>query len=153
KTALNDAIIAGLKQLEMGRRDKKALILISDGGDNASRHTRQEMLDLVETSLATIYAIGLDDPQDPERNPGLLRRLAHISGGEAYFPDGPSQLSSLSRSIANEMRTRYTIGYRPQTRSGTHSLRQVRVRVSAPGHARLAVRTRSRYRYEESTQP
>ena len=59
RTALNDAIMDGLEQLKLGKRDKKTLIVISDGGDNASHHTQRQMLDMVEQSVATIYTIGL----------------------------------------------------------------------------------------------
>ncbi len=74
KTALNDAVISGLERLEQSRQDKKTLILISDGGDNASTHRRQQMLDGVERSLATIYTVGLFDPEDSgPRSPALAR--------------------------------------------------------------------------------
>jgi Ca-activated chloride channel homolog len=151
KTAMNDAIVAGLGQLEQGRRDKKALILISDGGDNASQATRGEMLGLVERSLATIYAIGIYDPQDFEKNPGVLRRLANISGGEAYFPTQPEQASAICQGIAKEIRTRYTVGYIPTAPSpslAAGSLRHIHVAVSAPGRPSLAARTRTSYRYD-----
>src|SRR5690348_11402650 len=84
KTALNDAIVEGLEQLELGRRDKKTLVVISDGGDNASRNMREAMLRKVEGSIATLYTIGLFDEEDGDRNPGVLRRIAAVSGGEAY---------------------------------------------------------------------
>ena len=148
KTALNDAIVAGLQQLEQGRRDKKTLIVISDGGDNASRHSRREMLDRVERSIATIYSIGLQDPEDPERDPGILKKLAGISGGEAYFPEDASSMTPVCHRIAKEIRSRYTIGYRPYSGRGSHSLRRLDVQVSAPGHAKLTVRSRRSYRYE-----
>ena len=151
KTALNDAIVAGLKQLELGRRDKKTLVVISDGGDNASKLKRREMLDMVESSVATIYAIGLYDNDDPDRDPGILRELTKISGGEAYFPASPSGMVSVCRRIAKDIRTRYTIGYIPQAENGASSLRHIRVRVSARGHARLSARTRSSYRYDEGS--
>jgi len=151
KTALNDAIVAGLQQLEMGRRDKKALVVISDGGDNASKHSRGKMLDMVERSIGTIYTIGLYDADDPDRNPGILRELARISGGEAYFPASPAAMIPVCRSIAKQMRARYTIGYIPPLQNGTGSLRHIRVRVSARGQTRLIVRTRSSYRYEEES--
>jgi Ca-activated chloride channel family protein len=147
KTALYDAVVTGLKQLELGRRDKKALILISDGGDNASEHNRRQVFDLVERSIATIYTIGLFDPDDPDRDPGVLQKLAKISGGEAYLPRSPAEMVSACRRIAKDIRTRYTIGYLPQ--EGASSLRRITVRVSAPGHARLITRTRSNYRYDE----
>jgi Ca-activated chloride channel family protein len=153
RTALNDAIVAGLLQLELGRRDKKALVVISDGGDNASRHKRREMLDMVERSVATVYTIGLSDADDPDRDPGILRELAKVSGGEAYFPASPSGMVSVCRRIAKDIRTRYTIGYIPQTENGASPLRHIRVRVSAPRHARLSARTRSSYLYDEASNP
>jgi len=147
RTALNDAIIVGLQQLNLGRRDKKTLILISDGGDNASHAKRGEMLERVERSLATIYTIGLSSPGEPDRDPGLLKELARTSGGEAYFPTDLSNLAIICRSIAKQIRSRYTIGYAPQAgRFG--ALRHIRVYVSASGHSRLIARTRTSYRYE-----
>jgi len=151
KTALNDAIVAGLGQLELGRRDKKALVVISDGGDNASKHKRREMLEMVERSIVTIYTIGLYDADDADRDPGILRELAKITGGEAYFPASPSGMVPVCRRIAKDIRTRYTIGYIPQAENGSAPFRHIRVRVSAPGHARLVARTRSGYRYDEAS--
>jgi Ca-activated chloride channel family protein len=148
-TALNDAVVEGLTQVESGTRNKKALILISDGGDNASRHTRREMLSLVERSMATIYTIGLFEPGDPDRDVGLLKQLAHMSGGEAYFPEGPSGMEAVCTGIAKEIRTRYTIGFNPAANNGG-PLRHLRVSVSAPGHSRLTARTRATYRYDET---
>lgn len=149
KTALNDAVVDGLRQLELGRRDKKTLVLISDGGDNASKHDRRDMLQIVERSIATIYTVGLFEPDSPDRDPSLLRQLAKISGGEAYFPDSLSEMVPVCRRIAKDIRTRYTIGYSPSAGNGTGSLRHIQVHASAPGHGRLVVRTRSSYRYDE----
>lgn len=153
KTALYDAVAAGLKQLEQGRRDKKTLIVISDGGDNASEHNRHQVLDMVERSIATIYTIGLFEPDDPDRDPGVLQKLAKISGGEAYLPASPAEMVPVCRRIAKDIRTRYTIGYHPEAGNGSGSLRHVTVRVSAPGHARLMTRTRTSYRYDELESP
>jgi Ca-activated chloride channel family protein len=153
KTALYDAVAAGLKQLELGRRDKKTLIVISDGGDNASEHNRGQMLDRVERSIATIYTIGLFEPDDPDRDPGVLQKLARMSGGEAYLPTSPAEMVPVCRRIAKDIRTRYTIGYHPEEGNGSSALRHVTVRVSAPGHARLVTRTRSSYRYDELESP
>jgi len=148
RTALNDAVVDGLKQLELGRRDKKALVVISDGGDNASQHTRREMLDLVERNIATIYTMGIFEPGDPDLNPGLLKRLAGISGGEAHFPVDADEMVAACRGIAKDIRTRYTIGYPPPAKNGG-PVRRIRVSVSAPGRSRLLVRTRDRYHYEQ----
>jgi len=153
KTALNDAVVDGLKQLELGTRGRKALIVISDGGDNASQYKRQEMLDKIEGSVATVYTIGLFDANDSDRNPGVLNRLAKISGGQAYFPESSSRMASVCRDIAEDIRARYTIGYLPQERKGTGSQRHIRISARIPGHAKLTARARTSYRYDELTYP
>jgi len=147
RTALNDAIVEGLQQLSAGRRDKKTLVLISDGGDNASHAGRREMLDRVEQSIATIYTIGLSTPGDPDRDLGLMKELARISGGEAYFPEDLANLGTICRGIAKEIRSRYTIGYVPDVSSGG-GLRRIHVYVLGSAHSRLTARTRTSYRYE-----
>lgn len=146
KTALYDAVIAGLKHLSLGRRDKKALIVISDGGDNCSHASRQEMLTLAESSLATIYTIGLFDEDDPDRNPGILNRLAHLSGGDAFFPNNASGTIPICRRIAKDIRARYTLGYTPsgETKAGW---RKLHVQVAAPGRGKLVAHARAGYRY------
>jgi len=148
RTALNDAVAEGLQQLALGKREKKALVLLSDGGDNASRSTAAEMFSLVERSIATIYAVGLFDAQDEDRNPGILNRLAHISGGEAFFPPSASSAVAICRLIAKDIRTRYTVGYLPPANHGP--LRHIQARVWVPGRSGLVAHTRTRYRYEES---
>jgi len=150
KTALNDAVIAGLRQLELGTRDKKTLVLISDGGDNASRHTRRQMFESVERSIATVYAIGLFAEGDREQDPGLLKELAHVSGGEVFFPLNPTALTSVCRAVAKDIRQRYTIGYVPPQNNGG-PLRHIRVHVKAPGRAGLIARTRTSYLYDRAT--
>ena len=149
KTAMNDAIVAGLEQLELGRRDKKTLVVITDGGDNASTHSRREMIEMVERTVATVYTIGLYDAEDPYRDPGILRQLAKISGGAAYFPASPSEMIPVCRRIAKDIRTRYTIGYIPPAENGSGSIRHIRVRATARDHTKLSVRTRSSYSYDE----
>lgn len=149
KTAFNDAIVAGLKQLEQGRRDKKALIAISDGGDNASRHTRVEMEDLVSRSLATIYTVGIYDPEDTDRDPHILKVLAKMSGGESYFPKSTADMADICSGIASQIRSRYTVGYVPQ--SAKTALRHIQVSVTPQDGRKLSAHTRTSYRYEENT--
>jgi len=150
RTALNDAVVEGLAQLQMGKREKKTLVLISDGGDNASSHTRRAMLDRVEGSLATIHTIGLFDEEDGDRDPGILRQLARISGGEAYFPASTAEMIPACRRIARDIRARYTLGYVPAAGRGVNDVRNIRVDASARGRARLKTETRSSYRYDQT---
>jgi Ca-activated chloride channel family protein len=150
RTVLNDAVVAGLEQLELGTRDKKTLVLISDGGDTASIHTRRQTIDRVERSAATVYTIGLFDAEDPDSDPGILKQLAGISGGEAYFPPTPEDTIPACRRIARDIRARYTLGYVPAAGKSANNVRTVRVGASAPGHAKLIARTRSSYRYDQA---
>src|SRR5262249_31216019 len=121
KTALYDAVNTGLRHLALGSREKKTLIVISDGGDNASHATRQDMLSKVEASLATIYTIGLFDEDAPDRDPHILQRLSKISGGEAYLPRNPNGMVPVCRRIAKDIRARYTIGYPPSATNGKNA--------------------------------
>jgi Ca-activated chloride channel homolog len=151
RTALNDAVVDGLRQLGQGKRDKKALVVISDGGDNASQHKRRQMLDMVERSLATIYTIGLFDFGDVDRDLGILKKLSGLSGGIDYFPASAQEMTEACRAIAKDIRTRYTVGYAPSASNGG-LLRHIRVHVSAPGRTGLTARTRISYRYEETAE-
>ena len=146
KTALNDAVVEGLEHLKLGTRDRKALIVISDGGDNASKHKRAEVLDLVARSTATIYSVGLYDVEDADRDPGILRRFAALTGGEAYFPQSLDEMEPICRGIATEIRNRYTIGYVPH--EGTRAVRHIRVSASSRSLGKLTVHTRNSYRYD-----
>jgi len=145
RTALYDAVVSGLEQLEHGRAGKKTLVLISDGGDTASQHKRRDMVRMVEKSLATIYTIGLIDPENPDRNSGVLDQLARISGGEAFFPPEADRLVAVCRGIAREIRARYTLGYVPPAESGTGSLHRIRVEMIEPGRDKLVAHTRTSY--------
>lgn len=144
RTALYDAVIAGLDQLEMGRRDKKTLIVVSDGGDNISTHSFGEMMHRVLESHATIYTIGLFDEQDKDKNPEVLRKMAQVSGGVVYLPKKIEEVVPICRQIAKDIRTRYTIGYIPSG-ADQRGTRHVRVAVSTADHRRLIARTRSSY--------
>jgi VWFA-related protein len=148
KTALYDAVLEGLHQLELGKQDKKTLVLVSDGGDNVSVHTRREMFDQVQRSVATIFAVGLYDPDDPDHDLGVLKDLAHISGGEAFFPENPPETMPICRRIAQDIRSRYTLGYHPE--AGKTRLRHIEVKASSAAHGKLNVRARRSYWYEDS---
>ena len=152
KTALYDAVIAGLDQLEKGAYQKHVLVLLSDGGDNASQHTQKEMLDRVEASSALIYTVVDPDALAPgEGNRAILRRLAKLSGGLAYFPNSERQLVENFTEIAGNIRRGYSIGYAPAISSHDHNRpHRVRVAVRVPGRTDLSVRVRNGYAESDS---
>jgi VWFA-related protein len=147
RTALYDAVDMALNQLEFGRRDKKTLIVISDGGDNHSQHTQQQVMQKVLTSLATIYTVGIYDEDDPEKNEGVLKKLSQVSGGVFYHPTSLEQIVPVCRQIAKDIRTRYTIGYIPSTEGKAE--RHIKVEASSAEHKKLIVRTRTSYQFPE----
>lgn len=144
RTALYDAIEMALHQLDFGRRDKKTLVVISDGGDNVSTHKLDAVMHDVLDSVATIYTIGIFDEDDPDQNPGVLKRIAEVSGGRAYLPQKLEEIGPICREIAKDIRTRYTIGYVPQG-AGSASERHIKVLARSGSGQKLVVRTRTSY--------
>ena len=142
RTALYDALIAGLEHLDEGTRPRKVMVVISDGGDNASHATLDRVLSRARASNASIYTIGNYDDDDPDKNPGVLKSLAHATGGERFLPRSPGALMQACERIAREIRSGYTLGYVPPDRDGV--FHRLRVQVSAPGR-NLVVRTRPGY--------
>jgi VWFA-related protein len=152
-TALYDALVEALDRVGSGGREKKALIVISDGGDNASKHTLPEVLKLAARSTAVVYTIGIFDSDDPDRNPDVLRRLAHASGGEAFFPASADGIVADCESIARDIRGQYLIGYVPTPTPQQPGYRAIRVNVRAPGKGKLMARTRAGYFAGEAATP
>lgn len=144
-TALYDAVAAGLEHLDRGNRDKKALIVISDGADNASRRDLPQVMTMAARSDAIIYTIGLFLAEDPDRSPGVLKRLAKATGGKAFLPRSVTDILPICRRIAHEIRTQYTLAYVPAKGKRDGSYRTVEVKARRPGGGRLSVRTRSGY--------
>lgn len=145
QTALYDGIAAALEHLKLGNRDKKVLILISDGGDNASKHTLAQIIDMAKHSAAIIYAIGIFDDSDGDQNPGVLKRFAKETGGEAFFPASSREIPSICEGIARDIRTQYTLTYVPSIASQDGKYRAIEVKASTHGRGRLSVRTRTGY--------
>jgi Ca-activated chloride channel family protein len=145
QTSLYDGIIAGLNRLKQSDLERKALVLISDGGDNASSHTLNEVIGIARQSSAVIYPIGIFDDQDGDENPAVLRRLARESGGEAFFPESAKQATAICEEIARDIRNQYTLTYVPANPSQDGKYRAITVKARAPGRGRLSVRTRAGY--------
>lgn len=147
KTALYDAIGFGLRHLRKGMQPKKALIVVSDGGDNASTAPESGILALIRASEATIYTVGLFTEDDPDRNPRALQKIAHLSGGEYFNPQTASEVLPVFQKIAKDIRNRYTIAYAPDPKLDPVKDRERKVRVTAqaPGQEKLIVHTRTAY--------
>ena len=152
-TALYDAVAAALEHLKKGNRDKKVLIVISDGGDNASTHNLAQIMAMAEQSDAIIYTIGLFDADDPDRNPGALKQLAKATGGEAFLPGSVKDVVPICERIARDIRNQYTIGYVPPNGKQDGTYRVIQVKAGAPGRGRLVVRTRAGYYGPRNSQP
>ncbi len=145
ETALYDAIAAGLEHLGESSLKKRVLVVVSDGGDNASRHTLDQVLKEALESETIIYTVGLFDESDGDRNPHVLGRLARETGGERFLPKDIHLLPGICTRIARDIRSQYTVAYASKNARKDGTYRSVRVTVSAPGHGRLLVRTRAGY--------
>ena len=144
RTALYDAIAGGLDHLKKGRFEKKILVILSDGADNASVQDFEQLLAAARQASVTLYTIGFYEPEAEDRNPKVLKRLAAVTGGEAYFPRSEEELQATWRRIADGVRTQYTLGYYP-LKPGDGTFRKVKVVVKSPGGAKLSVHTRPGY--------
>ena len=145
QTALYDAVSFAIRHAQDGRWEKRALLVISDGGDNASRSSRDEALMQARRLGAPIYAIGIYDPAAPDRSPQALRQLAKAGGGAAFFPESADAVLEICRGIAAEIRSQYTLAFTPSGMGDEGGFRRIRVRASDPSGKRLIVRTREGY--------
>jgi VWFA-related protein len=144
-TALYDALTKGLERLQAGQRDKKVLLVISDGGDNASTHKLADVLKMAAQSRTMIYTIGIFEAEDPDQNPEVLRHLAQATGGEAFFPHHANEVVATCERIAHDIRNQYTIGYVPATAARPGVYRTIRVVAGGAGDGKLSVRARLGY--------
>lgn len=144
-TALYDAIHMGLTHLNHASRERKVLIVISDGGDNASTRKLQQVLAEMERSDIGIYTIGLFDEDDRDRNPGVLKAIARATGGAAFVPQGLGEVAPICERIAAEIRNQYTIGYAPSNPALDNTHRRIRVAAGSPHGGKVVVSTREGY--------
>jgi Ca-activated chloride channel family protein len=145
RTALFDAIQAGLDYAARGTHTRRALVLLSDGGDNASATTFDEVIEKTLASNTVIYGVALVDPVDRSARPEILRRLARATGGEAFTPTGADDVRSALHQVAEDIRRSYTLGYVPAA-SAAGTYHSLDVAVSREGGRGDRVRTREGYR-------
>jgi len=149
RTALHDALLAGLAYVEHGRHYRKALVVVSDGGDNASIAGFDEVVRRLQRSNTMIYAIAVVDPVQREVNPRRLREIAKMTGGEAFEARRVADISGALEHIARDIRHAYTIGYVPADKGGDGRVRDIRVLARVRGRRGLQVRTRQGYAVAE----
>lgn len=150
QTAIYNAVNAGLDYVQRGGFERQVLVVVSDGGDNASAVTRAQVLANAQASNAVIYTIALVDPMDPDADPGFLRQLSESTGGVAFRPKNADEIEEILQRVARDIRNMYTIGYVPgDMRSAAggrkDALRRVAVDVRLPTGQKLEVRTRRAY--------
>jgi Ca-activated chloride channel homolog len=143
-TALNDAVILAMRHFDSHPATKKVLILISDGGDNASHHTFAQTLRIAQTANVAIYTIGLFDEDSADQNPKALQLFAKATGGLAYSPATSAEVIRVCRQIARDIRHQYTLSYNP-VEEQTNSYRKIRVNVITSDNRKLIARTRTGY--------
>ncbi len=147
-TALYDAVVASADHLKRNARlEKKVLFVVTDGEDNASNgNLEQAVKQLQEENGPSVYAIGiLGDEEHPKRAKRALEIIAQRTGGIAFFPKTLDEVDEISRTVAHDIRTQYTIGYKPTNPRGAGGFRTVRIEAKAKGHSKMVVRTKSGY--------
>ena len=150
-TALYDACYLGIERVSRGTHQKKALLIISDGQDNASRYNFNEVRRLMRESDVVTYAVGIMDLRDARsidgmRGQAFLDSLTGVTGGKSFYPRNDVELDEIFERIALELRHQYSVGYTPRNFEPNGKWRRVRVRVKPPrGLPRLTVRNRDGY--------
>lgn len=144
ETALYDAVIEAMDHVQHATHHKRVLIVLSDGEDNASRHTEADMLHRASRSDALVYTISTIDFAHQGGNPGVLKRLAARSGGTAYSPRSADELVRAFTEVAQNIRRGYRIGYVPDKPGAEGDYHRVQVMVRVPGR-NLTVRVRDGY--------
>jgi len=150
-TALYDAVVASNVHLKNNPRlDKKVLLVITDGQDNMSRETLEDAVRKLQSNKgATLYAIGLTDQGMTKAGRDALQNLAASTGGVAFFPQSLDEVDEITREVAHDIRSQYTLAYNPGGNIGT-GYQTIRVEAKGPSRVRLSVRTRNGYYPGES---
>jgi VWFA-related protein len=147
-TALYDAVVASADHLRQNARlEKKVIFLVTDGEDNASSETlEQSIKQLQQEGGPSVYTLGLlGDEDHPKRARKALQIIADHTGGIAFFPKTLDEVDAISRTIANDIRNQYAIGYKPTSPKKAGEFRQIKVEAKAKGHGKLVVRTKTGY--------
>jgi Ca-activated chloride channel family protein len=139
RTALLDAIYLGLSQMRGARNGKRALLILSDGGDNHSRYNESDIKRLVKEADTQLYAIGIFDPlgyrnRTPEElnGPSLLSEVTEMTGGRVFAVENLNELPDIASKIGMELRNQYVLGYRPSNKAHDARWRKIKIKLRAP---------------------
>jgi Ca-activated chloride channel family protein len=139
RTALLDAIYLGLSEMRTARNAKRALLIISDGGDNNSRYNEKDIKRLVREADTQLYSVGIFDPLEyrsrtPEElsGPSLLTEVTELTGGRAFTVENVNELPDIATKIGSELRNQYILGYRPSNKAHDARWRKIKVKMRAP---------------------
>jgi VWFA-related protein len=147
-TALYDAIVASAEHLKKNARlEKKVLLVVTDGEDNASRESLEQAVQRLQVENGpTVYTIGILGSEGHQRKAHrALQAIAEYTGGISFFPKDVGETDRIAKQVAGDIRSQYTIGYKPSTPQSSGGFRSVRVVAHAKGYKQLQVRTRSGY--------
>jgi len=152
-TALYDAVIGSLDHLKKGTRDKKVLLVVTDGEDNASTHSLENAIERAQRADAVIYAVGVFSDDDIKHDHRAMKKartalseLANATGGLAFFPESVDDTEAICTQIAHDIRNQYTLGYYSTNAAHDGTFRTVSVLVTPPRNSgKLTVRTRTGY--------
>jgi Ca-activated chloride channel homolog len=144
-TAMREAIDGAITYVKKeGHRQKKVLLVITDGNDNASTVSLEKLVNRAQQSEVLVYCIGLLNEEE-HREARLAKRaldaISHESGGLSYYPKGPAEVDAIALQVAHEIRNQYTIAYSPTVQQMDGSFRQIKVTVNGPGHPQARTRT------------
>jgi Ca-activated chloride channel family protein len=148
-TALRDAILGSLDHLKKASKDKRVLLVVTDGEDNASRNSLEKLIREIQKTDTVIYTIGLlgqENRKEAKRARNALEQIAAASGGLAYFPENVDDVHSICEQVAHDIRNQYILAYYPTNSRRDGTFRAVTVAVVPPrGRGKLVARTRNGY--------
>jgi Ca-activated chloride channel family protein len=136
RTSLLDAIYLGISKMRQAKHSRKALLIISDGGDNHSRYTQSEIISQVKEADVMIYGIGLYDRRFPTpeelSGPELLSKVSEVTGGRSFTIDNPNDLAQVTKAIGVMLRNQYLLGYRPDSVSRDGKWHKIKIKLKQP---------------------
>ena len=150
RTSLLDAIVMAVSNMKSAHYQRRALVIISDGGDNRSRYTEKEVKAMIKEQDVLVYSMGVFDSEiqtsEEQLGPGLLEEISSVTGASSYTLDNPKDLPLTAEHIASELRNQYVLGYSPDGSRRDGKWRKIKVKLTLPkGLPHLSVQARTGY--------